>query len=277
LEVQGLTKSFGALRAVDEVSFRLAEGGSLGIVGESGSGKTTVARMLVGLDTADSGTVHLSGRDRAAARPRGRRARLAHARGIQMVFQDPYHSLDPRIRVGAGLAEVLHLHEPAADRATRELRVRELLDQVGLGDHEAACLPRHLSGGQRQRVAIARALAARPEVLVLDEAVAALDVSIQAQLLALLADVRATAGIAYLFISHDVAVVRHVADEVMVMYRGRIVEQGPTEQVLGAPRHPYTRLLVASIPRPGWNPDVVIRARREFVESLSTASKEQHP
>ncbi|GAA3376857.1 hypothetical protein GCM10020367_50210 [Streptomyces sannanensis] len=262
LVVDGLRKEYGDHTAVDGVSFTLPPGGSLGIVGESGSGKTTTVRMLVGLETPDGGTVHLDGRDRSA-RARGRAERLARAREIQMVFQDPYLSLDPRIPVSQCIEEVLRLHFPL-DAEARRSRVAELLDQVGLGEREAGALPRRLSGGQRQRVAIARALAARPRVLVLDEAVAALDVSIQAQILDLLTTIRRDEGIGFLFVSHDLAVVRHITDDVVVLRSGRIVESGSTAQVLTAPQHGYTRLLLNSVPRRGWDPARISEGRRSL-------------
>ncbi|MFC9386820.1 ABC transporter ATP-binding protein [Streptomyces venezuelae] len=249
LVVDRLTKRYGTHTAVDGVSFTLPPGGSLAIVGESGSGKTTTVRMLVGLERADGGTVRLDGRDRSA-RARGRAERLARAREIQMVFQDPYLSLDPRVTVSGCLDEVLRLHT-GLDAAARRVRVAELLDRVGLGRREAGALPRGLSGGQRQRVAIARALAVEPRVLVLDEAVAALDVSIQAQILDLLREIRRAAGVGYLFVTHDLAVVRHVADEVLVLRSGAVLESGPVDRVLDAPDHPYTRLLLDSVPRRG--------------------------
>ncbi|MFD4399161.1 ABC transporter ATP-binding protein [Kitasatospora sp. NPDC058478] len=258
LEAVGLHRAYGSVQAVDNVSFTLAEGGSLGIVGESGSGKTTTARIVVGLERADTGRVLVHGRDRTEHR-RGRAHRLARAREVQMVFQDPYLSLDPRTSVGAALRETLRLHFPDADHPRR---IAELLDQVGLGEREAEALPRQLSGGQRQRVAIARALAVEPAVLVLDEAVAALDVSVQAQILNLLADIREQTGIGYLFITHDLGVARCVTDEVVVMRHGRIVESGPTAEVLARPRHAYTRLLLDSVPRPGWDPRSIADARR---------------
>lgn len=270
LEAQGLCKRFGPLLAVDHVSFSVADGGSLGLVGESGSGKTTIARIVAGLERADGGSVRVDGTDRGV-HVRGRAARLARARQVQMVFQDPYLSLDPRLTTVETLTEVIALHDGGTRVARRE-RVDELLDQVGLGDREAAALPRQLSGGQRQRVAIARALAARPRLLILDEAVAALDVSIQAQILNLLADIRTQTGIGYLFVSHDLAVVRYVTDYVAVMYRGRIVERGQTAAVLAAPRHPYTQLLLASVPRPGWDPTAVAQARRAL--QANNASEE---
>ncbi|MFE6689085.1 ABC transporter ATP-binding protein [Streptomyces sp. NPDC057743] len=249
LVVEGLHKRYGDHQAVHDVSFTLAPGACLALVGESGSGKTTTVRMLVGLERPDGGTVRLDGRDRSA-RARSRSERLARAREMQMVFQDPYLSLDPRVTVADCVAEVLRLHTRLAP-AARTARVRALLEQVGLGEREAMALPRRLSGGQRQRVAIARALAVEPRVLVLDEAVAALDVSIQAQILDLLATIRRETGISYLFVTHDLAVVRHVADEVLVLKEGRAVETGPAGRVLDAPEHPYTRLLVGSVPRRG--------------------------
>ncbi|MFJ2895441.1 ABC transporter ATP-binding protein [Streptomyces sp. NPDC087218] len=260
LVVEGLCKRYGDHLAVDDVSFALAPGTCLAIVGESGSGKTTAVRMLVGLERPDGGTVRLDGRDRSA-RARGRDERLARAREIQMVFQDPYLSLDPRVPVADCVAEVLRLHT-RLDPAARAARVRELLEQVGLGEREAAALPRRLSGGQRQRVAIARALAVEPRVLVLDEAVAALDVSIQAQILDLLATIRREAGIAYLFVTHDLAVVRHVADEVLVLKGGRVVETGSADRVLDSPERPYTKLLLGSVPRRGWDASRVASERR---------------
>ncbi|MFB4422685.1 ABC transporter ATP-binding protein [Streptomyces sp. QL37] len=260
LAVDGLRKTYalpggGRHTAADGVTFTVPEGGSLGIVGESGSGKTTVARMLVGLVRPDAGTVSVSGRPRAPRTPRGRTARLARAREIQIVFQDPYVSLDPRLTARRCLTTALRLHgrdESLADA---------LLDRVGLGPREAGALPHGLSGGQRQRLAIARALAVDPRVLVLDEAVAALDVSIQAQILALLAEIRRDTGVALVFVSHDLAVVQHITDEVLVMRRGTVVEQGPTAGVLAAPQDPYTGLLLASVPREGWDPADAVRAR----------------
>jgi peptide/nickel transport system ATP-binding protein len=264
LTVDGLTKTYrlpggGRLTAAEDVSFTVPRGGSLGIVGESGSGKSTVARMLVGLERPDAGAVSVEGTDRAVRPPvLGRRAaRLTRAREIQMVFQDPYVSLDPRITAGQCLRTALRLHGQEATDA----RVRSLLDQVGLGAREAGARPHQLSGGQRQRLAIARALAVDPRILVLDEAVAALDVSIQAQILLLLTEIRDDTGVALVFVSHDLAVVQHVTDETVVMRKGVVVEQGPTARVLDAPADPYTRLLLASVPHEGWDPDDAARAR----------------
>jgi peptide/nickel transport system ATP-binding protein len=262
LVAAGISKTFAETVALDDVSVSVAARESVGVVGESGSGKSTLARIVVGLEAADTGSVVVEGQDRTG-RPRGRGDRLARAGAVQMVFQDPYLSLDPRITVGGCLDEVLRLHARMST-SDRRRRVDELLDQVGLGDRERGALPRQLSGGQRQRVAIARALAARPRLLVLDEAVSALDVSIQAQILALLAEIRRDQGIAYLFVSHDLAVVRSVTERVIVLRRGKVVEEGPTEQVLSDPTHPYTRLLLASVPRRGWDLPTIRRLRHEL-------------
>jgi peptide/nickel transport system ATP-binding protein len=259
LAVEALSKTFrvkhalsgrarGEVHAVRDVSFSLERGGALGIVGESGSGKTTIARMLVGLERPTAGRISLDGRE-LSAEP-GRAERRERGRTMQIVFQDPYTSLDPHQSIRRALGEVQEVH---FDRTPAERRTRtgELLDAVGLGDKESRALPRELSGGQRQRVAIARALAAEPAILVLDEAVSALDVSIQAQILNLLADLRRELGLTYILISHDLAVVRQVADDVLVMYRGRAVETGPVEAILSEPLHPYSRRLLESVPRPG--------------------------
>ena len=252
LEATGLCKEFGELVAVDDVSFALAPGGSVAIVGESGSGKTTIARMIVGLERPTSGAITACGHDRS--RPaRSTRDRRRRGREVQIVFQDPYTSLDPRQTAEAAIDEVLRLHHGwPADR--RRARIAELTDLVGLDTRQSQVLPRSLSGGQRQRVAIARALAAEPAVLILDESVAALDVSIQAQVLNLLADIRDQTRVSYILISHDLAVVRQLTDEAIVLQRGQVVERGPTARVLDDPQHPCTQRLRASVPRPGWTP-----------------------
>lgn len=241
-----------SVTAVDDVSFSVFPGQSLAIVGESGSGKTTVARMIVGLETPTSGRIVFKGRERSGHHV-GSRERKRRAREVQIVFQDPYSSLDPRMTIGSFIAEVLKLHFDQSEEE-RARRIAELLDQVGLDQQHGAVLPKALSGGQRQRVAIARALASEPSVLICDEAVASLDVSIQAQVLNLLSDIREQTGVSYLFISHDLAVVRQVSDDVIVMRNGKIVERGRTEEVLKSPQTPYTTRLLAAIPREGWHP-----------------------
>jgi oligopeptide transport system ATP-binding protein len=268
VEVEHLRKVFkgrhGAREdvvAVDDVSFQLEAGASLGIVGESGSGKTTIARILVGLERPTSGIVRIAGRDRAQDRLSARRRR-ERAREVQIVFQDPYRSLDPRQRVRACLEEVIDLHfSPTA--AERRRSAQELLERVGLDERAGGAFPRALSGGQRQRVAIARALAARPSVLLLDEAVAALDVSVQAQVLNLIADIRDEMNVALIAITHNLAVVRHIAAELIVMHRGVVVERGLTEDLLDRPADPYTQRLRASVPGPGWEPTRAVRATVE--------------
>ncbi|OBI70721.1 ABC transporter ATP-binding protein [Mycobacterium sp. E796] len=242
-----LGKRRSEFRAVDAVSFRLRRASTLAIVGESGSGKSTLARMVLGLLRPTSGTVVFDGTriddglDRETA--------LAFRRRVQPVFQNPYSSLDPMYSVFRAIEEPLRIHR-VGDRRQRERAVRELVDHVALPTSVLRRLPRELSGGQRQRVAIARALALRPEVLVCDEAVSALDVLVQAQILDLLADLQAELGLTYLFISHDLAVIRQIADDVLVMRAGRVVEQAPTEELFTRPAHEYTRRLLEAIPRP---------------------------
>ncbi|MFK4728318.1 ATP-binding cassette domain-containing protein [Agromyces mediolanus] len=264
----GLRKVFPGPRkdepvvAVDDVSFELHANECLAIVGESGSGKTTVARMLVGLETVTDGRLSVRGESRAGG-VRRLADRRRWAREVQYVFQDPYSSLNGRQRIGDIVATSVGLHAGAAT-TRREVRARalDILDRVGLGERFAEQHPHQLSGGQRQRVAIARALAADPAVIVLDEAVAALDVSIQAQILNLLADIRASREVSYLFISHDLAVVNQISDRMIVMEQGRVVDQGRTAELLADPVHPYTRSLRAAVPRPGWKP-----VRRERLAS----------
>jgi len=237
LRVDGLVKQFrgATARALDGVSLEVRAGESVGIVGESGSGKTTLARCVVGLERPDEGSVRVLGRD-GPVNP--------GPRDVQIVFQDPYSALNPALSIGTMLAEAASVAPPGAHRRT----VGELLRLVGLPEHYARRRPARLSGGERQRVAIARALAPAPRLLVCDESVSALDVSVQAQVLNLLADLRDELGLALLFISHDLAVVRQITDRVHVMRSGRVVESGPTETVLAAPQHPYTRALLASVP-----------------------------
>ncbi|MDR2322405.1 MAG: ABC transporter ATP-binding protein [Microbacterium sp.] len=253
VEVAGVSKTYrvrgrGEVRAVADAILRIPPGGALAVVGESGSGKSTLARMVVGLEQADTGTIRIGGRD-AGSVPKGREERLARAKSVQMVFQDPYLSLDPRIPTGRAVADVLRLHA-GLDKAAANARALELLTAVGLGDEHAAARPKTLSGGQRQRVAIARALAIEPDLLVMDEATSALDVSVQAQVLDLVADIRRRQGLTLLFISHDLAVVRRVCEQTLVMRRGEIVERGATTEILTNPQHEYTRLLLDSVPVP---------------------------
>ncbi|GIG88441.1 dipeptide ABC transporter ATP-binding protein [Plantactinospora endophytica] len=242
LEATGLHKRYGSREVVRDVSLRIARGETVGLVGESGSGKTTVAQLLFGLLDPDAGTV------RFADRPWSRvpeRARRPLRRRLQLISQDPLGSFDPRYGVGRIVGEAL---DPAVDRADRRDRVVALLDRVGLGADLLDRHPRQLSGGQRQRVAIARALAPRPDLIVCDEPVSALDVSVQAQVLDLLADIRAADGTALLFISHDLGVVHHLSDRVLVMHDGAVVEQGPVGDVFSYPRHPHTRALLDALP-----------------------------
>ncbi len=256
LQATGVSKTYlrrgkDPVRAVVDATVEVPRGGALGVVGESGSGKSTLARMIVGLEGTDAGDIRIDGRERTAAQ-RGRAERIAHARSVQMVFQDPYLSLDPRITAGRAIEDALRLHTRLSPGEART-RVLSLLEQVGLGEKHAAARPRTLSGGQRQRVAIARALAIEPDVLVMDEATSALDVSVQAQVLDLVDRIRRERGLTVLFISHDLAVVRRVCEQTVVMRRGEIVERGDTAALLASPQHEYTRLLIDSVPKPGWD------------------------
>ncbi len=249
IELEDVCKTFVSRghpkKVLTDVSFTLDEGESLGIIGESGAGKSTIAKLILGMETPTSGEVRIQGR--LARPPRGRRERLAQARLVQIVFQDPYLSLNPRLTIGEAIERVLRLHGLA--RADARRRVIDLLDQVGLAEREGSALPAQLSGGQRQRAAIARSLAVRPHTLILDEAVAALDVSVQAQVLNLLNDLRAGEGLSYLFITHNLAVVQYVTENAVVLQNGAVVEHGPTRQLLSAPKAPYTRTLLQSVPR----------------------------
>lgn len=256
IEVSGLRKEYGhadRVVAVDGVDFTVAAGGALGIVGESGSGKSTIARCLIGLEKPSAGGIIVCGRDRGHGTPT-LRERRKRAHEMQMVFQDPYGSLNPRTTVSDAIRLAFTLAGKAGRGQSGDNAVNELLDLVELPRQRADSYPRQLSGGQRQRVAIARALATEPRILILDEAVAALDVSVQAQILNLLAEIRRTLGLVYVFISHDLNVVRQVADEILVMQKGRVVERGHTAEVLSTPNHAYTQLLLDAVPRPGWVP-----------------------
>ena len=234
------------LKAVDGVSFDIPRGKTFALVGESGCGKSTVARCVVGLYRPSAGTVVLDGVDMTALKTR--RESMPMRRRLQMIFQDPYASLNPRWRVAAIIAEPIIVHRLMSERKAIRARVDELLGQVGLTAADGEKYPHEFSGGQRQRVSIARALASNPEFLVCDEPTSALDVSVQAQILNLMKDLQKELGLTYLLISHDLAVVYNFADEVGVMYLGRLVESGPAEALFGAPRHPYTRMLLDAIP-----------------------------
>jgi len=267
LEVEDLVKHFpvqtgivvkrtiGHVRAVDGVSFDLHEGETLGVVGESGCGKSTLAQVLMRLEPPTAGTVRFHGEDVFAKRGK---ALQALRRQIQIVLQDPYTSLNPRMTVGDIVGEPFEIHPEVAPKGERRRKVRELLDVVGLNPEHIHRYPHQFSGGQRQRIGIARALALRPEVIICDEPVSALDVSIQAQVMNLLGDLQREFGLSYVFIAHDLSVVRHLSDRVAVMYLGKIVEIGTEEEIYGRPSHPYTQALLSAVPVP----DPALRAGR---------------
>lgn len=251
LVIEGVSKVYAArdsnrmVRAVTEVSATLESGQTLGIIGESGCGKSTLARLISGLETPTSGRVLFEGQDVETFNNRSRRELR---RRVQMVFQDPYSSLNPRLTAGAAIEEVLNFHGSARSRAQNRSSVGELLERVGLNARIASSFPAQMSGGQRQRVCVARALAAGPSLLVLDEPVSALDVSVRAGIMNLFADLKEQLGLSYVFISHDLGMVRHISNSVMVMYLGRSIEQGDVQHVMETPAHPYTRALLKAAP-----------------------------
>jgi peptide/nickel transport system ATP-binding protein len=270
LEVEDLVKHFpitrgvvfkrtiGAVKAVDGVTFQLRRGETLGIVGESGCGKSTLARLLLHLERPTSGRVVLEGRNIVdLSGPELRRVR----RNLQMVLQDPYTSLNPRMTVGDIVGEPFEIHPDVAPKGSRRARVQELLELVGLNPEHVNRYPHQFSGGQRQRVGIARALALRPEIVVCDEPVSALDVSIQAQVINLLESLQRELGLSYVFIAHDLSVVRHISDRVAVMYLGKIVEIGTREEIYERATHPYTQALLSAAPVP----DPAARGMRQII------------
>lgn len=239
------TRASGSVKAVEDVSLTVAAGEAVGLVGESGCGKTTLGRAVLRLIETTGGTVRFDGEDITRLSAKELRARR---RQFQMIFQDPFSSLNPRLTVGQSIGEALDIHRLTPDPAARTVRIGELLRSVGLEPEHAERYPHEFSGGQRQRIGIARALAVEPRLIVCDEPVSALDVSVQAQVINLLQDLQRDRGLAYLFISHDLAVVEHLCQRVVVMYLGRVVELGETREVCRAPKHPYTQALLSAVP-----------------------------
>lgn len=270
LEVEDLVKHFpitqgivfqrqvGAVKAVDGVSFQLRKGETLGIVGESGCGKSTLAKLLMRLEEPDSGSVRFRGEDFLSVK--GEELRRLR-RKIQIIFQDPYTSLNPRMSVGDIIGEPYKLHPAAKPQQGIRNRVKELLDVVGLNPDHINRYPHQFSGGQRQRIGIARGLALNPDVIICDEPVSALDVSVQAQVMNLLDDLQKEFGLSYIFIAHDLSVVRHISDRVGVMYLGKLAELGREEEIYSGPAHPYTQALLSAVPVP----DPTLRGQREQI------------
>ncbi|MBR0668327.1 ABC transporter ATP-binding protein [Roseomonas hellenica] len=249
------------VRAVDNVSFTVAAGETLGLVGESGSGKSTTGRLVLRLDDPTAGQIRFEGQEITGLRKQSLRAMRTR---MQVVFQDPFSSLNPRMRVGDAVGEPLRAHRLTKSRAEERDRVAELFQRVGLDPRFAERFPHQFSGGQRQRIGIARAIAVRPQLIVADEPITALDVSIQAQIVNLFMDLQEEMGVAYLFIAHDLAMVRHLCHRVAVMLRGRIVEMAPTEQLFADARHPYTQALISAMPIP--DPDRELLRQRIFFD-----------
>ncbi len=257
LKVEGLKKYFpvtaglfrrqvAAVKAVDDVSFYLNEGEVLGIVGESGSGKSTIGRAAIRLIEPTEGSIQLLNKDLLTLNPSELRSIRRH---FQMIFQDPYASLNPRKTVGETIGEPLRYHKMVQSKAQQEGVVKEVLERVGLSSQYMHRYPHQFSGGQQQRICIGRAIALQPKLIVCDEALSALDVSVQAQIMNLLIDLQKNLGLSYLFISHDLSAIRHVSDRVLVVYLGKIMETGPTEAVFNNPKHPYTQALLSAIPK----------------------------
>jgi oligopeptide transport system ATP-binding protein len=251
-------KNIGAVRAVDGVSFDLLKGETHGVVGESGCGKSTLARLLMALERPTAGQVLFEGQDMAALKGKALRDMR---RNIQIVLQDPYTSLNPRMTVGDIVGEPFEIHRKVAPKGSRRQKVKELLDVVGLNPEHINRYPHQFSGGQRQRIGIARGLALRPKVIICDEPVSALDVSVQAQVINLLEKLQNEFELSYLFIAHDLSVVRHIADRVAVMYLGKVVEIGDEDQIYSHPTHPYTQALLSAVPVP----DPTMRGKGEQI------------
>jgi oligopeptide transport system ATP-binding protein len=263
-------KTIGHVRAVDGVSLELKAGETLGVVGESGCGKSTLARVLMNLEKPTAGSVRYRGKDIFGLR--GAELRQMR-RQIQLVMQDPYTSLDPRMTVGDLVGEPFQIHTEVAPKGERRKKVQELLEVVGLNPEHINRYPHQFSGGQRQRIGIARALALRPEIIVCDEPVSALDVSIQAQVMNLLGRLQRELGLSYIFIAHDLSVVRHLSDRVAVMYLGKIVETGTDEQIYERPTHPYTQALLSAVPVP----DPISRQTKQIIRLVGDVPSPANP
>lgn len=270
IEVEGLKKYFNVgggkvLKAVNDISFSIAEGETLGLVGESGCGKSTAGRTILRLYEPTAGSVRFNGVDISKLPPKKMKAMR---RDMQMIFQDPYASLNPRFTVTDIIGEALDIHGLAGSKAERKKRVEELLDMVGLNPDHATRYPHEFSGGQRQRIGIARALAVNPKFIICDEPISALDVSIQAQVVNLLEDLQERLGLTYLFIAHDLSMVKHISDRVAVMYLGRIVELADSEELYANPLHPYTKTLLSAIPIP--DPEIEANKKRIVLEDTTS-------